>query len=381
MAEEGKKISFGFAKSIKKPVLKNAIPQEKKKVDYIECLDEKGIKVIGEEEKKDEPLIIPLLGSKTWHDRIVNKIDADIFLPKADKEKVGDASVNEAKSKLSNGKTSPIISIKKEPVEDSENKVVTLEEQAAKEIIEDLKSKNEHETKTNDLTLPLVEDESLRGKEQSTLEDYEKIPIDAFGVAMLRGMGWQPGKGIGRNEKLVAAVIPELRPKGMGLGADKVALQKKNTDSKKEKEEVKIEKGTFVKIIAGKQSNNYGQIEGFDDDAGRLIIKLALGGNIISIQKSMRNIRTRNPRDSSKRWIEKDQCPLTPKTVKMVTKVVIKERKSEVRCTIRTSMIKWGIKNQKDEKGAPNLMMTAIVILKRRDGEKEVTLIGMILIN
>ena len=47
MAEEGKKISFGFAKSIKKPVLQNAIPQEKKKVDYIECLDEKGIKVIG----------------------------------------------------------------------------------------------------------------------------------------------------------------------------------------------------------------------------------------------------------------------------------------------------------------------------------------------
>ncbi|XP_060820541.1 G-patch domain and KOW motifs-containing protein isoform X4 [Bombus pascuorum] len=381
MAEEGKKISFGFAKSIKKPVLKNAIPQEEKKVDYIECLDEKGIKVIGEEEKKDEPLIIPLLGSKTWHDRIVNKIDADIFLPKADKEKVEDTSVNEANSKLSNGKTSPIISIKEEPFEDSENKVVTLEEQAAKEIIEELKSKNEHETKTNDLTLPLVEDESLRGKEQSTLEDYEKIPIDAFGIAMLRGMGWQPGKGIGRNEKLVAAVIPELRPKGMGLGADKVALQKKNTNSKKEEEELKIEKGTFVKIIAGKQNNNYGQIEGFDDDAGRLIIKLALGGNIISIQKSMRNIRTRNPRDSSKRQIGKDQCPMNPKTVKMVTTVVIKERKSEVRCIIRTSMIEWAIKNQKDEKGAPNLMTTAIVILKRKDGEKEVILIVVILIN
>ncbi|XP_050589213.1 G-patch domain and KOW motifs-containing protein-like isoform X2 [Bombus affinis] len=136
----------------------------------------------------------------------------------------------------------------------------------------------------------------------------------------------------------------------MGLGADKVALQKKNTDSKKEEEEVKIEKGTFVKIIAGKQSNNYGHVEGFDDDAGRLIIKLALGGNIISIQKSMRNIRTRNPRDSSKRWIEKDQCPLTPKTVKMVTKVVIKERKSEVRCRIRTSMIKWGIKKSERRK-------------------------------
>ena len=30
-----------------------------------------------------------------------------------------------------------------------------------------------------------------------------------------------------------------------------------------------------------------GQIEGFDDDAGRLIIKLALGGNIISVNEFM----------------------------------------------------------------------------------------------
>lgn len=47
MTEEGKKISFGFAKTIKKPVLKNTLSQEQKKVDYIECLDDKGIKVIG----------------------------------------------------------------------------------------------------------------------------------------------------------------------------------------------------------------------------------------------------------------------------------------------------------------------------------------------
>ncbi|XP_043800097.1 G-patch domain and KOW motifs-containing protein [Apis laboriosa] len=286
MAEEGKKVSFGFAKSIKKPVLKNIVPQEEKKVDYIECLDEKNIKVIGEEEKKDEPLVIPLLGSKTWHDRIINHIDADIFEPKENKEKTEDVNINkEVKSKLSNGNASPQI-ITKELEQLVDNKVVTLEEQAAKEIIEELKLKEQQETKTNDFTLPLVEDQSLRGQEQSTLEDYERIPVDVYGFAMLRGMGWQPGKGIGRNEKVVSAVIPELRPKGMGLGADKVT-QQKNTDSNKQEEELKIEKGTFVKIIAGKQSNNYGQIEGFDDDAGRLIIKLALGGSIISVNEFM----------------------------------------------------------------------------------------------
>ncbi|XP_043259629.1 G-patch domain and KOW motifs-containing protein-like [Colletes gigas] len=287
MAEEGKKISFGFAKSLKKPALKSIVPQEQKKIDYIECLDEKNIKVIGKEEKKDEPLIIPLLGSKTWHDRIVNKIDADIFEPKAIKEEPVDIKQEEL-PELTNGNTlsKDSVVIKQESGENNENEV-TLEEQAAKEIIEELKSNEKQQTKTNSLTLPVVEDQSLRGKEQSSLEDYEKIPVDAFGVAMLRGMGWQPGKGIGKNEKLVAAVIPELRPKGMGLGADKVTSQKNSKDSKKPDEELKIEKGTFVKIIAGKQSNNYGQIEGFDDDAGRLIIKLALGGNSISVNEFM----------------------------------------------------------------------------------------------
>lgn len=47
MADEVKKISFGFSKSVKKPVLQNVVSQERKKVDYIECLDEKSIKVIG----------------------------------------------------------------------------------------------------------------------------------------------------------------------------------------------------------------------------------------------------------------------------------------------------------------------------------------------
>jgi G patch domain/KOW motif-containing protein len=36
---------------------------------------------------------------------------------------------------------------------------------------------------------------------QSTLEDYESIPIVDYGVAMLRGMGWNPGKGIGKKER------------------------------------------------------------------------------------------------------------------------------------------------------------------------------------
>ncbi|KAL6258894.1 hypothetical protein P5V15_010840 [Pogonomyrmex californicus] len=290
MAEENKKISFGFAKSIKRPILDKQMPREEKKVDYIECLDEKAIKVIGKEEKKEEPLIIPLLDSKTWHDRIVNKIDADIYKSNTSKRDTQNISVKEESKKVSNGDLTLInkavsnVQIKTEL--SNEGKSLTLDEQAAKEIIEDLKSTEKNENELCDITLSLVKGQNLKGAEESTLEDYEKVPLSSFGSAMLRGMGWKPGEGIGKNPKLVTPIVPELRPIGMGLGADKITLQKQDGKIQKEEEELQIQKGCFIKIIAGKRSKAYGQIEGFDD-AGRLIVKMGLNGNTISVNESI----------------------------------------------------------------------------------------------
>jgi hypothetical protein len=33
------------------------------------------------------------------------------------------------------------------------------------------------------------------------MEDYERIPVEEFGAALLRGMGWKEGQAIGRNKK------------------------------------------------------------------------------------------------------------------------------------------------------------------------------------
>jgi G patch domain/KOW motif-containing protein len=42
---------------------------------------------------------------------------------------------------------------------------------------------------------------------QSTLEDYESIPVVDYGMAMLRGMGWNPGKGIGKKGRYINTLV------------------------------------------------------------------------------------------------------------------------------------------------------------------------------
>lgn len=37
------------------------------------------------------------------------------------------------------------------------------------------------------------------------LDAYEAMPVEAFGEAMMRGMGWQEGKSVGKNAKAVGS--------------------------------------------------------------------------------------------------------------------------------------------------------------------------------
>jgi G patch domain and KOW motifs-containing protein len=58
---------------------------------------------------------------------------------------------------------------------------------------------------------------------EASLEAYEAMPVEAFGEALLRGMGWSEDRGIGRGSIAsgAAPVIaePKRRPHRLGLGA------------------------------------------------------------------------------------------------------------------------------------------------------------------
>jgi hypothetical protein len=56
---------------------------------------------------------------------------------------------------------------------------------------------------------------------------YKRIPIEDFGKALLKGMGWKEGQVVGKNQNgLIAPVVFEPRPSQLGLGAEPAPLLK-----------------------------------------------------------------------------------------------------------------------------------------------------------
>jgi hypothetical protein len=78
---------------------------------------------------------------------------------------------------------------------------------------------------------------------EATLEDYDRMPVSQFGVALMRGMGWKPGEPASRNKKrgIVEPWLPLPRPALLGIGArerevfDDGGSGKRNTPSRPDK--------------------------------------------------------------------------------------------------------------------------------------------------
>ena len=64
--------------------------------------------------------------------------------------------------------------------------------------------------------------------EMANAEKYAAMPIENFGEAMLRGMGWTEGRAVCKREKEeVKAAMPVSRPTGLGLGAKPALAESK----------------------------------------------------------------------------------------------------------------------------------------------------------
>uniref|UniRef100_A0A8C1PS91 G-patch domain and KOW motifs-containing protein n=1 Tax=Cyprinus carpio TaxID=7962 RepID=A0A8C1PS91_CYPCA len=263
-------ISFGFSKTLSK--VKSGKAEERDYLVEVEGKELKGTKPV----EKPKELVIPLIH----------------------KNRCGDPSQQEQD---------------------------TVESQAVKELIEESQKhqerwKNGPQMDPNFAIPLLMQNQAPQGfedgdkvnvdlrPESSTDADYDRVPVEAYGLAMLKGMGWKQGEGIGHTFKQdVKPIEHQLRPKGLGLGADRSAIRDlepgvpkrppKPGEEKKEEEALVLGPGGYVQVLAGAHKDLYGKIEGVDPDNARVVVKLAIGGKTVTIIQHSLKLVTRKEYD------------------------------------------------------------------------------------
>ncbi|XP_030641044.1 G-patch domain and KOW motifs-containing protein [Chanos chanos] len=266
-------ISFGFSKTLNK--VKSGKVEER---DYLIEVEGKELKSTKPVEKPKE-LIIPLINKNRWY--------------RPDGVKQGEKEDNS-----------------KFPLEEQDS----VESQAVRELIEESQRqleqwKNGPQSDPN-LAIPLLmQNQVPKGfedgdrvrvdlrPESSTEADYDQVPVEAYGMAMLKGMGWKEGEGIGRTFKQdVKPIEHQVRPKGLGLGADRSAIKdlepsrprrppKPGEERGKDEEALVLGPGGFALVQSGAHKDLYGKIEGVDPDNARVVLKLAIGSKTVTISQ------------------------------------------------------------------------------------------------
>ncbi|KAJ9054821.1 DNA primase large subunit Spp2 [Entomophthora muscae] len=219
-----------------KPVLGFEIEEKPKQdIELITGFSKK--KVISATPKvKTGPLVIPFKGyDQGWrHKRGVN------YIPPGASQANGEV-VTVAKMEAADPSTyglqirekgSEMEDLAAEPLtEDKPQKVMTLEEEAAAALIDDANGVLNSDKKIDIIPLSLsskprseaelFKDDIDSRPDECTLEDYERVPVQDFGEALLRGMGWKDGEPIGLKKRggTYEAIGFERRERLLGLGA------------------------------------------------------------------------------------------------------------------------------------------------------------------
>lgn len=105
-------------------------------------------------------------------------------------------------------------------------KKIKLTEITAEDLVQ---NKEKTASKKPALVIKLDDDQSYSTQEMTTLEEYNSVPVELFGEALLRGMGWD-GEIVDANEntngkkKLQTDMTKLKHPENVGIGATKSAI-------------------------------------------------------------------------------------------------------------------------------------------------------------
>ncbi|KAF7321395.1 G-patch domain-containing protein [Mycena kentingensis (nom. inval.)] len=204
------------------------------------------------------PLVIPALKNRDWRELARKRRSAGQFVPESAKAATGkDGSVGGlgTRDTINNGpalsglqlrtkaEKSAVVAdevemtvVKDEPVEETDD------DRALRAVLAEASSFGSDAKPVLD-AIPIVsESDALKQDvdelpDVASLEDYARVPVEQFGLALLRGMGWKEGTAASRKpgKGLVQPYLPEARPALLGIGAKPQEVYDDGSDPKQRK--------------------------------------------------------------------------------------------------------------------------------------------------
>lgn len=91
--------------------------------------------------------------------------------------------------------------------------------------------------------------------DSASMNDYERVPVDAFGAALLRGM-YESGDGKTKTRKAVEPYVPKARPSLLGIGAKELDLGGDEKDKEKQRKKNKAASMHFVPLVKSEKESS-----------------------------------------------------------------------------------------------------------------------------
>ncbi|KAJ4343967.1 DNA primase large subunit Spp2 [Ascochyta clinopodiicola] len=290
----------------KKALLGDDEPDDTNKQQEISGFDAAAggaIDINGLKEKKG-PLVIPSLPNRNWREEARKKQleraphtqqqNGDIVMEEPEKEVVYGLTVpTKPEEAQENGVAESAEPMEVDP-QDNLTEAQRLEKQALESLL------NGTPTDVSRIVPAITDEEALQNDlneapDEPSLDAYEATPIEGFGLAMLRGMGWKDSDGESRKNGAKAPKEVKRRPALLGIGAKEDAAKD-------------VELGEFNSKARGKKGKGKDAAQGYNPvtlrnkKTGEIITEEELkakleGQDLVQDEKPSRDSRGRDEDD------------------------------------------------------------------------------------
>lgn len=183
--------------------------------------------------EKEAPRIIPVQPNRDWRSEALRKQLAKAPHQQAQNQTINEKQIEEPKvqygltviNKDEAQEETAVEADAPKPME-VEQDTLTEEQRLEKKALDALIT---GKSVDNDLVIPIQAEEETflndlhDAPEAPTLASYEATPIEGFGAALLRGMGWKDGETAGKNGAAPKPKEIKRRPALLGIGAKEEA--------------------------------------------------------------------------------------------------------------------------------------------------------------